>query len=46
MHQATCLSLLSNAVVGWKTMQMARIIAQRRASGATSTDEDLARVSP
>jgi hypothetical protein len=46
MNKATCLSLLSNAVVVWNTMQMARIIAQLRASGATITDEDLARVSP
>jgi TnpA family transposase len=46
MNKATCLSLLSNAVVVWNTMQMSQIIAQLRASGATITDEDLARVSP
>ena len=46
MNKATCLSLLSNAVVVWNTMQMSRIIAQLRASGETITDEDLARVSP
>jgi hypothetical protein len=46
MNKATCLSLLSNAVVVWNTMQMARIIAQIRASGETITNEDLARVSP
>ena len=46
MNKATCLSLLSNAVVVWNTMQMSRIIAQLRANGETITDEDLARVSP
>ena len=45
-NKATCLSLLSNAVVVWNTMQMSRIIAQLRASGETIADEDLARVSP
>src|SRR5262244_2926088 len=46
MNKATCLSLLSNAVVVWNTMQMSRIIAQLRANGETIADEDLARVSP
>ena len=46
MNKATCLSLLSNAVVVWNTVQMTRIIAQLRASGETLTEEDLARVSP
>ena len=46
MNKATCLSLLSNAVVVWNTMQMSRIIAQLHASGETIADEDLARVSP
>ncbi|MEE8292726.1 MAG: Tn3 family transposase, partial [Candidatus Tectomicrobia bacterium] len=46
MNKATCLSLLSNAVVVWNTVQMAQIIAQLRASGETITDEELARVSP
>jgi len=46
MNKATCLSLLSNAVVVWNTMQMARIIAQLRARGEMITDDDLTRVSP
>lgn len=46
MHKATCLSLLSNAVVVWNTVQMSRTLAQLCANGATITDEDLARVSP
>ena len=46
MNKATCLSLLSNAVVVWNTVQMTRIIAQLRASGETITAEELARISP
>ena len=46
MNKATCLSLLSNAVVVWNTVQMTRIIDQLRASGETIAAEDLARVSP
>jgi TnpA family transposase len=46
MSKATCLSLLSNAVVVWNTVQMTRIIAQLRAGGENITDEELARISP
>jgi TnpA family transposase len=46
MNKATCLSLLSNAVLVWNTVQMTRIIEQLRASGETITTEDLARLSP
>jgi len=46
MNKATCLSLLSNAVVVWNTVQMSHTLAQLRANGATIADEDLARVSP
>ena len=46
MNKASCLSLLSNAVVVWNTVHMTRIIEQLRASGETITDEELARVSP
>jgi TnpA family transposase len=46
MNKATCLSLLSNAVVVWSTVQMTQIIAQLRASGETITDDEFARVSP
>ena len=46
MNKATCLSLLSNAVLVWNTVQMTRIIEQLRASGETITTEELARVSP
>ena len=46
MHKASCLSLLSNAVLIWNTAQMSRILAQLRAAGQQVNDEDLARVSP
>ena len=46
MHKATCLSLLSNAALVWNTVQMSRIIDQRRASGETITPEALGRISP
>jgi len=46
MNKATCLSLLSNAVVVWNTVQMTRIIERLRASGETITEDELARLSP
>ena len=46
MNKATCLSLLSNAVLVWNTVHMTRIIEQLRASGETSiTPEELRRIS-
>jgi TnpA family transposase len=46
MNKATCLSLLSNAVLVWNTVHMAKIVAQLRGAGETVLDEDLARISP
>jgi hypothetical protein len=46
MNKATCLSLLSNAVVVWNTVQMSRIIDQLRAAGEVITEAELARLSP
>ena len=46
MNKATCLSLLSNAVVVWNTVHMAQIVEQLRAQGETITDDELARISP
>src|SRR5712692_7923030 len=46
MNKATCLSLLSNAVVVWNTVQMSHTLAQLRANGLTIAEADLARVSP
>jgi TnpA family transposase len=46
MNKASCLSLLSNAVLVWNTVHIDRIVAQLRADGNIIRDEDLARVSP
>jgi Tn3 transposase DDE domain len=46
MNKATCLSLLSNAVLVWNTVHMMRIIEQLRAGGETITPEELRRISP
>ncbi|HVC61566.1 MAG TPA: Tn3 family transposase [Acetobacteraceae bacterium] len=46
MNKASCLSLLSNAVLIWNTVHMSRIAEQLRAGGHPVRDEDLARVSP
>jgi TnpA family transposase len=46
MNKASCLSLLSNAVLVWNTVQITRIVDQLRAAGHEVKDEDLARVSP
>jgi TnpA family transposase len=46
MNKASCLSLISNAVLIWNTVHMSRIAGQLRAAGNNISDEDLARVSP
>jgi len=46
MNKASCLSLLSNAVVLWNTLQIERIVTELRASGTTIRDEDLVHVWP
>ena len=46
MNKASCLSLLSNAVLVWNTVHIARIVDQLRAAGHEVRDEHLARVSP
>ena len=46
MNKASCLSLLSNAVLVWNTVHIGRIVDQLRAAGHEVRDEDLARVSP
>jgi hypothetical protein len=45
-NQASCLSLFSNAVLVWNTIQIQKIVEELRASGHPLKDEDLARVSP
>ena len=46
MNKASCLSLLSNAVLVWNTVHIDHIVTQLRANGNLVRDEDLARVSP
>jgi TnpA family transposase len=46
MNKASCLALLSNAVLVWNTLRIAEIINQLRAAGHEIADQDLARVSP
>jgi TnpA family transposase len=46
MNKSSCLSLLSNAVVVWNTIQMQRIVDQLRAAGEVVSDRDLAHIAP
>jgi TnpA family transposase len=46
MNKASCLSLLSNAVLVWNTMAIMKIVTQLRAAEETVVDEDLTRISP
>ncbi len=46
MNKATCLSLLSNAVVVWNTVRMAKIVEQLREAGEEVFDEDLRHIAP
>ena len=46
MNQASCLNLVTNAVVTWNTVYMATVIDQLRAEGRTVKEEDIARLSP
>jgi TnpA family transposase len=46
MNKASCLSLLSNAVLVWNTIQISRIVAHLRAGGGEVADSDLAHISP
>jgi TnpA family transposase len=46
MNKASCLSLLSNAVLVWNTLRIAEIVDQLRRAGHEINDRDLARVSP
>src|SRR5205807_9161651 len=44
MNKASCLSLLSNAVLVWNTVQISEIVARLRAKGETVLDGVLARI--
>jgi hypothetical protein len=46
MNKASCLSLLSNAVLVWNTLAITKIVTLLRAAGEIIADEDLARISP
>jgi TnpA family transposase len=46
MTKASCLSLLSNAVLVWNTARLAGIVARLGAAGESVLEEDLARISP
>jgi Tn3 transposase DDE domain len=46
LNKASCLSLLSNAVLVWNTMAIMKIITELRAAGEIILDEDLTRISP
>lgn len=46
MNKASCLGLLSNAVVMWNTVEMGKIVQRLRARGEIVEDEDLAGVTP
>ena len=45
MNKASCLSLISNAVLVWNTIQIQRNVEELRAAGHSVKHEDLARVS-
>jgi hypothetical protein len=45
-NQASCLSLVTNAVVTWNTVYMAAVIDQLRAKGRMVKEEEIARLSP
>jgi hypothetical protein len=46
MNHASCLNLVTNAVVTWNTVYMAAVIDRPRAEGKTVKDEEIARLSP
>jgi TnpA family transposase len=46
MNKASCLSLLSNAVVLWNTLHMERIVRDLRADGMAIANQDLVHVWP
>jgi TnpA family transposase len=46
MNKASCLSLLSNAVLVWNTLAITKIVTLLSGTGETIADEDLTRISP
>jgi TnpA family transposase len=46
MNKASCLSLLSNAVLVWNTLAITKIVTLLQGAGVAIADEDLAQISP
>lgn len=46
MNKASCLSLLSNAILVWNTVHISKIVSRLRDDGQSVPEEHLARVSP
>jgi len=46
INKASCLSLLSNAIVAWNAVRIGQIVEQLRRQGDQVEDEDLAHISP
>jgi hypothetical protein len=46
MNKASCLSLVSNAILVWNTLQISRIVDTLRQTGNPVAVEDLAHISP
>ena len=46
MNKASCLSLLSNAILVWNTVHISNIVSRLREDGHTIPDKHLAKVSP
>ncbi|HSK73841.1 MAG TPA: Tn3 family transposase [Pyrinomonadaceae bacterium] len=46
MNKVSCLSILSNAVLIWNTIEIGKIIEQLRSGGEEIRDEEIAGVSP
>jgi len=45
MNKASCLSLVSNAILYWNTIHISKIVEQLRAQGEKIDDEDLSHIS-
>jgi hypothetical protein len=45
MNKASCLSLVSNAILYWNTLKIADIVDQLRQQGETVEEETLAHIS-
>lgn len=46
MNKASCLSLLSNAILYWNTLHIDAIVKQLKSEGYAIADEDLVKISP